>query len=486
MAEADEVNEEPSSNGNGTSPVTPEIFTGPPNRGRSTSRSRAKAIAIARNRWAQGLHQPFVFALNRFQGAMAALRESHGSISDMMQDWPNERVTRLKQVILDASPEQRKGLDALLEEVLPGLFTGSIYITLSKTKDPELPESSGVSSVTLPAWEKVLEVLDGDAGLAHEFLTAAYDVQVAPSQAELVRSSLLMSAVAALEALISALVHEFYTLNPGALRNSGSFNLQDLETIGTVADARRKTIEDKADSILKGGLSSWEDWLAIDELKITLKNHCHSYPTLVEIFQRRHVQVHHGGTVSRDYQRKLQDVAGIMDPPDVGTYLPVTQEYLDEALDEIEAVGNLLGGSVWVKCRPKEEESAIYQLYTRTYDLMLDGHWVPVKVICATIKLRGEDEDMRLISKVNELIARKSLGEDISGELEAWSVATLHARFQMAKAALEDNFEEADRQMRKCIKSEDLDLEDAQEWPLFAQFRDSEFWVKFVQDHPPA
>ena len=411
---------------------------------------------------------------------MTTLRDISQKLTPTVSAWPDELWQQYDEVLKRYSEEQQKALLDLTNEAIPGLVTGLISFKDKQEAPSEEGNGSGPDGV-LPSWKRVAELMDGDMGAAYELLNIAYQRVSTPKRTKMFHRSMLVSAVSTLEVLIRQLVTSFYLQNPKALGDEATFTLSDLTRFSDLADARSEAAEDKADAILRGGIEAWLKWFK-STLKIDLKTHCNDFEVLVEVIQRRHIAVHNGGTVNRAYQKKMRELAGTANPPETGTSLPIDADYLSHALDEIESAGNLLAAGVWTKALSDAEDFMIFELYVRSYDLLLASCWQPAACMCAAaMKRLDHDDDLYLIHKVNGWFARKKLGQEIQAEVEQWPTGTLNTRFQAARAALLDQFDNLEELLVKCVRAGDLELEDVWEWPLLGDFRGTERWQDVSQ-----
>ena len=414
---------------------------------------------------------------------MTTLRDISQKLTPTVSNWPDELMQQYNAILERYPSDQQKALMDLTSEAIPGLVSGSITFRQQQDAPSSNDEggSNGGNFGILPSWKRVADLMDGDMGAAYELLNIAYQRVSTPKRTMMFHRSLLVSAVSTLEVLIRQLISSFYLLHPKALSDDTTFTLSDLSRFSDLRDAKDAAAEQKADQILRGGVESWSAWLR-STLKIEFKTHCGDFGTLVEIIQRRHIAVHNGGIVSRSYQQKLSELAGITDHPAMGTPLPIDADYLGRALDEIESAGNLLAAGVWTKCLSDAEDFMIFELYVRSYDLLLANCWRPAACMCAAaMKRLDHDDDLYLIHKVNGWLARKKLGQEIQAEVEQWPTRTLNTRFQAAQAALLDQYDSLGELLVKCIRAGDLELEDVWEWPLLEDFRKTERWQHVSQ-----
>jgi len=474
----------------GLGPETEErSLVGPPNRARQSERARLRATALVNRRLAKGVHRPFLQSMHRFQGSMTALRQLHEKLTPTVANWPDEIMDDFKGAIQRYPMEQQQALLKLAAEALPGLLRGTLIFREIEEKGEEgetEAEASGEAEKedkVADAWKLVAEQMDGDMGAAYEVLHLLYMKSTTPALDQTFHRSMLISAVAALDVLLLELISNFYLLHPEALGNEATFTLAKLTEFSDLNDARTSAVEQKADQIVRKGLEGWMKWL--DSQGIDLKTHCADFKNLAEIIQRRHVAVHNAGRASRVYRDKIQALTGEESEHPLGETLRIDSLYLGGALDELEAAGNLLTGAVWTKCIKEAEEVVNFELYVRSYDLLMAERWVPAACICSAAKKRLKpDDDLYLIHKVNEWLARKRSGEDVEEEVKGWPTLTLNTRYQAAQAALLDDFDELEQLILKCAKAGDLDLEDAWEWPLFSGIRAQDRWQTIVQAFP--
>lgn len=473
------ANQKPDASDSGADATRP--VTGPPNRARQSEKARLWAAALVNRRLAKGVHRPFLQSMHRFQGSMTTLRQIHEKLTPTVAKWPDEISQDFRRVIEPFSEEQRKSLLNFASEALPGLVRGTlVFRDLDEDSDSggdDVDEEDKVAN----AWQLVAEQMDGDMGAAYELLHLLYMKSTTPELAQTFHRSLLVSAVAALDVLLLELISHFYFVHPGALGNETTFTLEELSKFSDLEGAKASAVEKKANRVLRKGVKSWMNWL--DDQGVNLESHCSDFKKLIEVIQRRHVAVHNDGRVSRAYLENVRELSGESSPHEFGSFLKIDADYLSAALDELEAVGNLVAGAVWTKCLPEAKDVVNFEFYVRTYDLLLAERWRPTACICSFAKQSlSPDDDLYLIHKVNAWLARKRLGESIQDEARSWTTKTLNTRFQAAQAALLDDFDLLEQLVLKCLRAGDLALEDAWEWPLFAELRGQEHWQRVVDE----
>jgi hypothetical protein len=428
--------------------------------------------------WSEDVHRPFILALNRFQESLIALRQLHGAIGPLLKELQDTHFDdEMRETLKGLDDDEVKVVREFLAEVTPGLISGQIAFGANagdvggqaqeKASDAE-GRSDEPKQGEVPSWTKVVETLGSKSETAIEALALTYRANLGPSRAFLMRGSLLTSAIGAFEALLVDLAIEYYLLNPGAMGEDPKFSLKQLEEFDSLADAKLDAALRKAEDVTRGDVEDWGKWLE-DHPGVKLKTHCVDFKRLYEIFQRRHIHVHNGGFVSRRYRERMLKTVG--SSPELGAFLDVDDEYLEAAFDEIETVGNLIAANVWTKCLPDQEPAAMFELYQRSYDLLLDGRWQSVVKICSMAKLGTAEESLRTIHRVNEFVGRKMLGEDISAELAEWDVSALGPRFKLAKACLQGDLAAIDQALPTMLAKEEIRWPEIEEWPMLSDYR---------------
>lgn len=180
--------------------------------------------------------------------------------------------------------------------------------------------------------------------------------------------------------------------------------------------------------------------------------------------------VHNSGRVSRLYLQRL-DGRGKL--PALGNVLPVTQRYLEAALDELDTLGTLLATAVRCKLWSIEREGAIAVLYQRSFDLMVQGRWMAVRKMCNWARDKDSTASLQEVFQANEWLAHKRLDNfaEVKQSVENWDVTALHDRFRFAQHVLLDDFDRAFPVATRLLKSGDLSAKDLASWPMLDEFR---------------
>jgi len=147
-----------------------------------------------------------------------------------------------------------------------------------------------------------------------------------------------------------------------------SVDLATLRTLGTVEEAEKHVLDQCVDGVMATTVS-WTDWLsARGQLGFTPASLSYDPDGFVEIFQRRNVHLHANGRV------KVRYLKVVTSPDPVGTYLPITREYLADAIENLLCVGVLLAGSVAKFLNPKTSTFPAIIVHFQVDEEFADAH----------------------------------------------------------------------------------------------------------------
>jgi hypothetical protein len=217
-----------------------------------------------------------------------------------------------------------------------------------------------------------------------------------------------------------------------------------------------------------GGLDDWGGWFKsnCDE---DLSRVAMDWDDVVEAFQRRHVVIHNGGLVSRQYLSNVPAASS-----KVGERLPINHDYLVHVFDELDVLGTALVVRAWGSWHKDQRDQSAGRLLQRSYELMLAERWTAVDSLCKIgAKLHCSAERRESI-KVNGLNSRLELAgpDEIRGEVEAWDVSASADRFRLAKLVLLGDLAGASKMADALLKSGELTQGQLNEWPVLRTLRE--------------
>ncbi|WP_432056046.1 hypothetical protein [Streptomyces sp. bgisy022] len=328
-------------------------------------------------------------------------------------------------------------------------------------------------------WDSVKSEPWGAAWMQH-----LHETMGRPPRLPIFLQSTTVSAVSNFEVLLSGLVSCFYEAAPQALDASSKdrgkeFSLRELKEMKSLEDAIQLAIDRRVEEFMFGSFSDWRKFFQ-DKMNLKFENYAIHWPTLQEIFQRRHVIVHNGGLASRRYLRSVDPTAceGVQE----GDALEVDDEYLRRAASELLCFGFLLTSAMSLKFAKDRAEETIADIHNFTYKNLVKGRNELV-IKCSSYGLDlAQDMDDELIFRVNRWIARKRIGEKrVIEEVEAWDVRPLNSRYALAKHCLLEEKDAALTELQNLIETGEVDFESVIEWPLLDPLRGTRKFQEIVR-----
>jgi hypothetical protein len=311
----------------------------------------------------------------------------------------------------------------------------------------------------------------GSVSLFTSYVREASGVLLDPNKLLLLTRAMLVTSVASFETLVAGIFAEQFELFPALLdaAEEARFSLSDLQQFGSIDQARQAAIDRRVDTMMRESFETWEAWLE-RRAGIQLAELCIDRETLGEVFQRRHVVVHNDARVSMQY------IAATGHELQVGARLSVGPEYLERALDELEVLGVALGTTAWLKWYPADKEVAIEEFNATTYGLLRSERYRACARLCEIGRELGGAGRSTEVMRVNSWIARKQLDgvDSIREEVLSWDTSALALEFELARAALLDDFEDALALATRLVEVGGLSSRSLEEWPLFIELRAQE------------
>jgi hypothetical protein len=325
----------------------------------------------------------------------------------------------------------------------------------------------------------LIEGFEGHA-LVQELVLGFYGVVLDRSRQELLFRAVHITAVSAFEVHISGLVAEWFRRYPRMLasgdRDVSTDELLDAPSIPAIIDA---LIERRAEQVMRGGYSNWAQWLE-PKLKVTFDELAMDPVATRELFARRHLYVHSGGSVTRRYRASTGTEVG------TGVELPLDERYVFATLDRLVVLGLSLAVAARKQLAPGLPRFGV-DMSSRTVEhLMRASRWEAVLRASEIQERLNESPDDRLGAKVNVWLAKKHLlgVGAIRRQVQSWNVRDLAPIYRLAQHALLNQDDDALTLAAALVDQKVVDATIV-DWPVFANLR-RELTDLFRSREPPA
>lgn len=201
-----------------------------------------------------------------------------------------------------------------------------------------------------------------------------------------------------------------------------------------------------------------------------------------EIYYRRNLYTHNNGVTNHMYLSNIKEKykKGL----EINQKLVTDDIYLRNAINMLYKIVGTLFYEIQVTCNPKYEkwkdrfsESVFELLYKKNYDVA--EHLYLILSSCKQFCFRD-----KAMFRINYINAMKQQGKDalVKKEIDLLDVSIATEDYKIAKLCLEGKDAEVYEALNKNYP-EPYSIETVRDWPLFINFRESEYYVKFAQEH---
>jgi hypothetical protein len=312
---------------------------------------------------------------------------------------------------------------------------------------------------------------------------------------ELLPRNFIVSFVSEYDSYLGELITQILLFKPEIIDSKDkNISLSDLVSLGSVEAAREKIIAKEVESLLRSSHSEQFSWME-STFSIPLRKGLESWPTYIELTERRNLFVHCDGVVSEQYIKVCRNHKVALDQDiSVGDRLLVDKKYLRRSYETLYEVALKLSQVLWRKLSPDRLEEAEKSLSHFIYELLIDGNYrLAINLLdfaCCTLKKWNSDGD-RLVYVVNRALAYKFSDNDEKCQsiLSSQDWSACGDNYNICIAALQDDFDKAKALMNSIGNSGSVSEVDYIEWPCFKEFRETEQFIDGFSEvfgYPPA
>lgn len=297
-------------------------------------------------------------------------------------------------------------------------------------------------------------------------------------QPAILHESLLMMLLIKYENTISNIYRYMLEKYPQAYLANKNITYSALfESGSSLSEIKEKFITNEIDEFMRMPIG---DWYKVFENKPKAKFYFPNgeFETFKEIYYRRNLAVHNQCIVNEAY---LTGVKG--SKATLGERLSVSSDYLRDSFEKTKIV---VIGTVFALRKLLDDKSQMLQfLFNYGFNCLNGQQWHLAKYIFELLLTEDTQTHAdRMTTQVNLWISRKNLLglDNIKKEVEEMDVSAMQSQFALAKAALLDEFEHVSKILNGIIET-DFPARYVKEWPLFIQYRESDSYKKFVDNH---
>ena len=288
----------------------------------------------------------------------------------------------------------------------------------------------------------------------------------------------VISLVSQYDFFLGRILRFLFSIKPEMLNASDkSFTYTDLIRFSDIDSAREFIIEKEIETVIRKSHSDQFSWLK-ERLKTPFNENLESWPLFIELTERRNLFVHTDGKISSQYIHVCNRYnCELSDKLSVGDELGVSKEYFDNSYQCVLEIGVKLAHVIWRRLCPNELEKSDENITDITFELIEDNQFnLAIRILdFFTQKSINHSNDInRRVMIINLAQAHKWNNDMDKCERilsnEDWTACD--DRFKIAVAALNDDFEECYRYMRRLQNDEEFSPSHYKDWPLFRLLRE--------------
>ena len=292
----------------------------------------------------------------------------------------------------------------------------------------------------------------------------------------------VVSLISEYDSFLGNLIKAFYLKKPDLLQGvERQITYSDLVKYKSIEDAREFILEKEIESILRKSHTEHFDILE-KKFSIDLRKGLEIWPSFVEITERRNLFVHCDGVVSSQYLKNCLANKCNVNDVEIGEKLDAPIEYINNTFQILNQLSIKLTHVLWRKILPEERDVADAALINLSFDLLLQERYDLVSdvldLFVNTIN-KFHDETTKRILVVNLALSYKLANkkEKCNRELSRYDWSAIGYDFKIAHAVLTEQYEQAGQYMEKLAATADMGEIEFLEWPIFKEFRESEYFV---------
>ncbi len=294
---------------------------------------------------------------------------------------------------------------------------------------------------------------------------------------KLLPRNFVIALISQYDSFLSQIIRFILDIKPEIL-NSSEKNLSftDLLKFGTLNEAQNCLIEKEVESVIRLSHSEQFAWLT-SKLKMPFDKDLESWPTFIELTERRNLFVHNDGKVSSRYISICREQKCNLEPNlRIGNELDVSQEYFKEGYRCIYEIGVKLVHVIFRKLCPEKLKMSDNNLVEIVVNLIDKGEYeIPIRILdfFTSKGIKHFNEDSRRILIINKAQAYKwaGQGDKCSSILDAEDWSACEDKFKLGIAVLRDNFEDAYSYMTTLSHDRNFLKVFYKDWPIFKQIR---------------
>lgn len=321
-----------------------------------------------------------------------------------------------------------------------------------------------------------------------EFKRIQKSLRSIQSSTRLLPRNLLVALLCTYDAFLGKLLRYVFETRPQILDASErTITYSELIEFSDVQAARENLIEKETEAILRKSHVEHFNWLE-KKLGCSFNKGLKSWPTFVELTQRRNLFVHTDGIVSSQYLKVCgEHKCRLPEELEVGTKLSVPKDYFNTSFACLYEIGIKLTQVIWRRLSKEALKEAGQDLIETTISLIENGHYnVAINVLefFTGRDIRHDEESTLRVHVINLAQSYKWSGQDEKCRevLEKYDWSGWGDRFKLAIQVLREEWDGVFKTMRRLSHDDEFGKLSYSEWPIFRKLREVDGFKECYKD----
>ncbi len=403
--------------------------------------------------------------IRNFVMNLRSLRDFMDLLNPVLEDGPRKvfEKTQPESVIPFLIATRKMSCDSLVgdfdEAAFRKVFDGKIEV--------DIKEANGTKELV------GIQVSGKHAVSSNEFLSK---LGGALKRINLLQDSSLIILMNAVEWFFSEILHAYFSAHPEIVEtDEKSLSLRDLGRFGSIEEARDYLIERKVETILRGSVLDWVDFLK-KNAKLKMSYLKPTIDKMLEVQKRRNLIIHNNGTVNRIYLSNVP--AELTVNLKVGDKITGDSEYLDSSLEMFELNCILVAAELWKKLSVVDANRPRV-LSHLAYENLEEQHWkITEGLSYFSMNDSKVPEVYTKLAKLNYWLSIKRQGRwsEIAEDAKNEDFSAVSRRYRLGWLALCEDNDKFFELVPEVIKVGDITLRELKKFPIFVEIRkDSRF-----------
>jgi hypothetical protein len=292
--------------------------------------------------------------------------------------------------------------------------------------------------------------------------------------------TMIIGLISAYDYFLSQLLSVVFNIKSDIVFTSEkTISYDELIKYKSIDEIRNSIVEREIESIIRE--SHHDQFKRLENrFNMTLRSDLKSWPSFIELCERRNLFTHTGGVITQQYLTVCETFGCGLKNTIIGQSLDVSPDYHRKAVSIVYEIGAKLCFVLWRKFAKKDFKDADTQLNELCYELIVQRQYSIAEVIlifCVEIlKRRGGEEKRIKMMTVNLANAVRLQGNKERArailDKEDWSASD--DSFNICVAAVREDVGSLIKYMKKMGANGSLAAEDYRTWPVFLNLRRNE------------